>query len=112
MNMLDFGAAAGRTDSAGRRSWRSSALALICAAGLLGSATMASAEAGDMASEAGLGLGAVLVSLVYGPVKVLYATRVSNPDLHLREAPFPLLRRLHRPHRARSMQVPSLPTTT
>ena len=73
MNMLDFGAAAGRTDSAGRRSWRSSALALICAAGLLGSATMASAEAGDMASEAGLGLGAVLVSLVYGPVKVLYA---------------------------------------
>jgi hypothetical protein len=34
----------------------------------------AGSEKGDMAKEAGVGFGSALVSLVYGPTKILYAT--------------------------------------
>jgi hypothetical protein len=77
MNHLRSGAAiaAESTGSSRGKALRRLTLALVCATCLLASpATAAANERGEMASEAGLGMAAVLVSLVYGPTKVLYAT--------------------------------------
>lgn len=77
MNELDSSGAAGaaRTGRARGRSWRGRVLATICALGLACAVPTAAvaAEGDSVAREAGLGLGAVLLSLVYGPAKVLYA---------------------------------------
>jgi hypothetical protein len=70
--------AAGAADSTGTprgRSLRRLAITLVCVVTLVASAAAASASDNrDMAQEAGLGMGAVLASLVYGPTKVLYAS--------------------------------------
>jgi len=56
----------------GSKSLRRLLIALICSVTLVASAGTASAE--QMAEEAGLGVGSVLASLIYGPTKLLYAT--------------------------------------
>jgi hypothetical protein len=76
MNLFESCAAgaANRGSLSRGRALRRLAVTLVCVVTLVASAgTAIASEKGDMAQEAGLGLGAVLVSLVYGPVKVVYA---------------------------------------
>ena len=49
-------------------------LAVTSAALLLASPSSAGGEAADMSKEAGLGAGSAIASLLYAPVKLVYAT--------------------------------------
>ncbi|MCG8588708.1 MAG: hypothetical protein MJE66_05405 [Proteobacteria bacterium] len=53
---------------------RTRAIATASAALLAGVPLAASADVADMAKDAGLGAGSALVTLVYAPVKLMYAT--------------------------------------
>ena len=76
MDQFRVGAAraVGSTAVASGRSLRQRVLTLICVTGLVCAGGAASADdSAAMAGEAGLGLGSVFASLIYGPTKVLYA---------------------------------------
>jgi len=66
--------AADKTGASRSRSLRRIIITLVCVATLVAAGSASASDNRDMASEAGLGLGAVLGSLVYGPTKVVYAT--------------------------------------
>jgi hypothetical protein len=66
--------AANETGSSRSTSLRALFLALLVSIALVLAGTASASDRGDMAAEAGLGLGSVVTSLLYGPVKVVYAT--------------------------------------
>ena len=66
--------AADKTGSSRSSSLRRLLIALIVSGALVVANSASASDRGDMAAEAGLGLGSVVTSLLYGPVKVVYAT--------------------------------------
>jgi hypothetical protein len=66
-----------KEDGARRRAgWRIGALTLVCCVAIAAGPGTSLAESGnkEMAQEAGIGVGSALVTLLYAPVKLAYAT--------------------------------------